>query len=239
MNKEKFAELLNGRQYREEITKEEENQAKEHGLIVCFGQSDDLLEFRGAIYDEIGAWDGTVAHLVIAKGGNISILPSERHNELMEIFNETGIEYSLPKVGISAVWSPKEPECSWLIKTEIPHVTFDILEDGELYCRGIVVSKEDIAKALITQCKPQYDKVPTNLTGYALERIMDQFAGHALQGMITKLPLYDNKGEYGTHVSDEELQTIKKGITGAAYEYASYMMLSRIEAMKWLYQTFK
>lgn len=47
---------------------------------------------------------------------------------------------------IEAVWCPDEPDCSWAYKTDIPHVTFDVVEDGELYCRGIVFRLAD-AKA--------------------------------------------------------------------------------------------
>jgi hypothetical protein len=40
---------------------------------------------------------------------------------------------------IDAVWC--EGEYSWTYKTNIPHATFDIWEDGEKYCKGIVFVK--------------------------------------------------------------------------------------------------
>ncbi len=40
---------------------------------------------------------------------------------------------------IDAVWC--EGEYSWTYKTNIPHATFDIYEDGEKYCKGIVFQK--------------------------------------------------------------------------------------------------
>lgn len=40
---------------------------------------------------------------------------------------------------IDAVWC--EGEYSWAYKTNIPHATFDIYEDGEKYCKGIVFEK--------------------------------------------------------------------------------------------------
>lgn len=58
MTKEQLASMLNGRQYGEEITREEEKLAKESGLVVIFGASDDLCEMRGAIYDEFDCYDG-------------------------------------------------------------------------------------------------------------------------------------------------------------------------------------
>jgi hypothetical protein len=58
MTKEQLAALLNGREYGSEITREESAQAAKDGLVVLFGASDDLAEFRGAIHDEHGCWDG-------------------------------------------------------------------------------------------------------------------------------------------------------------------------------------
>ena len=58
VTKEQLAERLNGRQYGREITREEEKLAKESGLVVVFGASDDLCEMRGAIDDEFGCYDG-------------------------------------------------------------------------------------------------------------------------------------------------------------------------------------
>ena len=55
MTKEQLAELLNGNEYRDEMTKEQEQAAKQNNLLVLFGASDDLLEMRGAIRDEVGA----------------------------------------------------------------------------------------------------------------------------------------------------------------------------------------
>ena len=53
-----FADGLNGRGYNNEITPFEEQRAKELGFVVVFGYSDDNAEFRGAIYDEVGCYDG-------------------------------------------------------------------------------------------------------------------------------------------------------------------------------------
>ena len=45
-------------EYRYELTKEQEKEAKELGLVVVFGASDDLMEFRGALDEEFGCPDG-------------------------------------------------------------------------------------------------------------------------------------------------------------------------------------
>ena len=105
-----FAEGLNGREYGNEITPFEEQRAKELGFVVVFGYSDDSAEFRSAIDDEIGCYDGG------------------------RVFEENG-KY------IDAVWC--EGEYCWTYSTNIPHATFDIYEDGEKYCKGIVFERGD------------------------------------------------------------------------------------------------
>lgn len=106
-----FAEKLNGREYMSEITALEEEIAKELGFVVVFGYSDDNAEFRGAIEDEVGCFDGG------------------------RVFEE-GDKY------IDAVWG--KGEFDWTFNTNIPHATFDIFEDNEKYCKGIVFKRSDI-----------------------------------------------------------------------------------------------
>lgn len=114
MTKEELATVLNGRQYRNEITPEIEKLAKENNLLIIFGASDDLCEFRGAISDEFGCYDG----------GTIECK-------------------DLPKP-IEAVWDPPKFNCSWIYKTDMPHTEFKIYEDEELYCIGIVIDLNDV-----------------------------------------------------------------------------------------------
>lgn len=108
MTLKEFAKMLDGREYRHEITKEEEALAKELGFVVVFGYSDDNAELRGAIDDEIDCYDGGVLE----------------HDDLPST--------------IYADWCPEDMDCSWAYGTSIPHENFNIYEDGELYCVGIV-----------------------------------------------------------------------------------------------------
>lgn len=108
MTLKEFAKMLDGRSYGNEITKEEETIAKEHGFVVVFGYSDDNAELRGVIDDEIGCFNG----------GCIE------HEEL------PGVIY--------ANWCPEDIDCSWAYGTSIPHESFHILEGEDLYCVGIV-----------------------------------------------------------------------------------------------------
>lgn len=138
--KEELALLLNGREYDAEITKEEEKIAKENGLVVVFGASDDLMEFRGAIDDEFDCYEGGDA-LVDSEG----VLPDKDQIEDDDEELEEWLKRKKKAVKITSVFCPKDIDASWIYKTKIPHATFDIKEDGELYCRSIVFNLKDIS----------------------------------------------------------------------------------------------
>mgnify|MGYP003474204082 FL=1 len=139
MDAKELAAKLNGREYCREITDEEVRQAKEAGLVVVFGASDDLIEFRGAIRDEGDCYDGGTV-LIDTKG----VLPSWDSASECEESAQEYFERKAKARTITALWA-KEPGYSWTYKTDIPHETFEIVEDGEPYCRGIVFNIGDIS----------------------------------------------------------------------------------------------
>ena len=61
MTTDELAKQLTGFEYPFEPIGRHTLPAKEAGLVIVFGASDDLMEFRGAIYDEVGACDGGTA----------------------------------------------------------------------------------------------------------------------------------------------------------------------------------
>ncbi len=139
MTKEQLAETLNGRKYGSEITLEESEQAKEAGLVVVFGYSDDNMMFEGAIQDEAGCFNGGEA-LVNADG---LFVP----DQICDSYNEYDpcklIQREMARCKtITAIWG--EGGCSWTYSTDIPHSTFSIFEGGELYCVGIVFSLSEV-----------------------------------------------------------------------------------------------
>lgn len=135
MTKEQLTAILNGRIYLDEITPEEVAQAKASGLVVIFGASDDLVEFRGAINDEIGAYYGTTFYLTPTG-------PLDKHADCDCAF--CGYEKARSAaLKIKAVWGqPCEP--TWTFETKAPHTTFEISDEGEHFCRGIVLHVDDI-----------------------------------------------------------------------------------------------
>ena len=134
MNAKELAVILNGREYTEEITKEERSMAKENNLVVVFGASDDLIEFSGAIEGEVQAFDGGTAYL-------------DKNGLAMNACYQDDCPYFLSKIEkmskIHALWCEEEG-FSFTYKTEIPHETFEIVEDDHKYCRGIVFSLDDV-----------------------------------------------------------------------------------------------
>lgn len=138
MNAKELAALLNGREYRSEIKYGELIQAEADGLVVVYGASDDLIEFGGAINDEGGCEEGGTI-LFDAKG----VLPSWESASESEESAKDYFERKATAKTIEALWA-KEGDYSWTYRTDIPHETFEIVEDGEPYCRGIVFALADI-----------------------------------------------------------------------------------------------
>jgi len=63
MDTKEAAAQLDGSQYGQEGSRELFAAMKAAGLVAVFGASDDLVEFRGAIDDEVGAYGGTTIPL--------------------------------------------------------------------------------------------------------------------------------------------------------------------------------
>jgi hypothetical protein len=135
MDINEFAKTLDGREYMNEITEEEEELALELGYVVVFGYSDDCTELRGAIYEETGSC------------GNHEIF-FDKYGLLKNKCSEFDCPYfekeKLNAKCIEAIWNSEG--YSWIYKTDIPHAAFDILEDGEKYCRGIVFDIKELRK---------------------------------------------------------------------------------------------
>lgn len=121
MTAQQLALELNNCEYRREITEEQEVTAITYGLVVVFGASDDLTEFRGAIEEEYG--NGEI--YFDEYGGQIpedELRPNDKKN--MNFIHTKYYPFS--------------------VQTDIPHSTFTVMEDGELYGTGIVFHIDDL-----------------------------------------------------------------------------------------------
>ena len=132
-----LAERLNGTEYPLQIPSILEHDIRDAGLVVVFGESDDIIQFRGAIHGE-GLMSDVEDTFFLDPAG---LLP--RYEEVFDE-EEAGM-FFLRKAkaqAIQAIWnsgSSEDPAC-WRYLTDIPHASFDILENGEIYCRALVFS---------------------------------------------------------------------------------------------------
>lgn len=133
MTHQELAALLNGCEYRIEMTKEEEKAAKQNGLVVIFGASDDLCELRGAINDEVGCCNGGEFFI---KNGKLLEVPDDEE-EVLQKYGMSGANLKDGAIRVVALWCDGE-DYAWTYKINREHSTFDIMEDAEKYCRGIV-----------------------------------------------------------------------------------------------------
>lgn len=108
-------------------------QAKQNDIVIIYGASDDLMEFDGAIYDEVGCYDGGTAYLNYEDGVILDNCDCVECNKK-----------KLKAKTIDAIWCAKDSEWTWTYKTDIPHETFEMLDDDEKYCLGIVFYRKDL-----------------------------------------------------------------------------------------------
>lgn len=135
---ETFSKMIDGCEYRKELTEAQRQQAKENGLVVVYGASDDLMEFDGAIYDEMDCYGGGTACL-----NQEGLLKSPDCDcEECEYFQSYARQNYRT---ITSFWC-RGDGYAWTYETDIPHATFEVWDNGERYCRGIVFSVDDLKK---------------------------------------------------------------------------------------------
>ena len=126
MKLKEFARLINGRQYGYQMfTKEELQLAKDNGIVIVTGASDDLVELEGAITDEGDCFEGGQIHVKAIPNGGI-VYNCERS----DVFSFTAKWCAEKDVNGNTI--------SWTYDVPIEHDTFMIYEDDEPYCRGFV-----------------------------------------------------------------------------------------------------
>lgn len=126
MTKKELAEKLNGRQYGDSFEDVLED-AKQSGLVIVTGASDDLMEFEGAIRDEGGCFDG--GRVYFDRSG-VDQEGEERANWIDAKWGD-----GVNRNGIQATWT---------YETDIPCERFDIFEQQDIYCEGLVFSIDDL-----------------------------------------------------------------------------------------------
>lgn len=138
MDAKKLAALLDGRQMGSEITEEEEALAREAGLVVVFGYSDDNVELRGAIDAEVSAYNGTTVRL-----DGADVLENDCENESCPHFERAMAQAPFFRAG----WCAPDAKAAWTFRVPWPHEMFTVFEDGEPFCLGVVFALSDVPAA--------------------------------------------------------------------------------------------
>lgn len=137
MTKEQLAEQLDGHEYGVGFTEQIVNEAKINGLVICYGASDDLMELEGAIRDEFNCYEGGTAKI-----DREGILPAW---EDVQDDEQDAEKYFIRKRHartIKVIWG--QGQYSFHYHTAIPHACFNIMEEGDFYCRAIVFLVDDL-----------------------------------------------------------------------------------------------
>lgn len=140
MKKSEVAQRLDGAVYYEGLQKlltEIKKEIQGSDIVIVYGASDDLVEFEGAISEELGA---PGKHYLDEEGLFINECP-----EGDDCPNFAGFDHAAL---IESFWC-QDPVYTWHFETDIPHVNFRICDDdGEHFCRGIVFYLTDVAMLL-------------------------------------------------------------------------------------------
>lgn len=137
MEVKELTKILNDCQEGDEVSKEIEQIAKDNNLVIIFGASDDLMELRGAIDDELDCYEGGTAYF-----DSLGLIVNKCDDNNCPY-------YALMKKSaakIRSVWCATK-EYAWTYETDIPHETFNVILYGvpdEYYCKGIVFKLSDI-----------------------------------------------------------------------------------------------
>lgn len=133
MDIKEFAQKLNGRKTKKNyptFSEEEIWTAKENGWVIVAVYHCGFTEFDGALNDDIDSY--CIDKIFFSK---------ER------IFTGDDENPAFPNC-ITVHWSEEQNKNGKIIplalKIDIPHETFMVYEDGELYCQGIVFSASDL-----------------------------------------------------------------------------------------------
>lgn len=129
MNAKELAAVLNGLSYKSMVPPGVIEGAKQDRLIIVWGTEGDTIEFSGALFGSVPCYDGCIIYL-----DNVGIIKNECSNEDCPYFLEK-IKYAVMLV--KGHWCATS-DYTWTCATNVPCEGFDVFQDGEKYCRGIV-----------------------------------------------------------------------------------------------------
>ena len=127
----RIAKGLDGIKYSDDLPGDIEKLAKDNNIVIVYGESDDLVEFRGAILDEVSGF----AAITIKLDGN-GIIGNECADDFCPYFEKI---WKKAKFSIIPTFNK-----FWTFETNIPHEFFFTYEGDEAHCQGIVFNLDDL-----------------------------------------------------------------------------------------------
>lgn len=201
-NNMQYEDLIRGPGYKD--FKENCVLAKNNGLVIIRGYSDDGVCFEGAINDQIGAYNGT--EFLIDHEGPLSDYDDCDTEEMMQ-------DYMARKENahkVKAVWCGKATDFAWTFETDLPHSTFVVSEDGENWCRGIVVSVNDLMPKLVATIPDEIaDAIIREKSRY------ESTIAELLECVRGKEPITINTGTFEMELSDDQAKAYRSGVAAA------------------------
>lgn len=107
---------------------------EETGIVVVYGYSDDLIEFEGALSEEFGSDE-----VRFTKEGFIENECDDYDCPHYKRMLKEAPYYVVPNF---APGHPKNP--TWTYSTNVPHQTFTMMEDDDVYCYGLIFNINDL-----------------------------------------------------------------------------------------------
>lgn len=143
MTKEQLAEQLDGIEYLKEIPTELLREARKNNLVIIYGYSDDLVEIEGAIVDEISG--NSLIEFYLGEK-DILRMPDKDDFPEEDSFEIAILHYFASKKKAAKIKAKfgEDESYSWIIHTDAPHVSFNILDEGDLWCRALVIDLKEL-----------------------------------------------------------------------------------------------
>lgn len=148
LTKEKMAELLDGHDVlnRNMHGIPTNIEICNNNLVVMFGHSDDLIEVRGAVHNEIDSYGDDKLALVLA-GEKIDDDEDVMNIDIPGIFrlSDDYDQSNNPRLITVRYGSEENTQADWEFDTYMPHATFMLYLKGKPFCKGIVIDLDEIS----------------------------------------------------------------------------------------------
>lgn len=139
MTPQELADRLDGTEYGDDVNPEKISDAKEFGLVVMYGLSDDIVAIAGACgSDDCGAWH--------EDGGSVDVYMTRAGFAQSECLDGHDCPYFVKLLKQASKFTARKTNEGWRIATNVPHAKFTIYEDGEVFGVGIVFRRDDLAE---------------------------------------------------------------------------------------------